>query len=515
MDKIIEKIASVNNVVNGAVWGLPGLILLIGTGVLLTAGTKFFQVSHIGHWWKQTIASIFKKDSKSTQNNDKKAISQFQALCAALAATVGTGNIAGVASAIVTGGPGAVFWMWVAAFFGMMTNFSENLLGIYYRRRNKDGEWSGGPMYYLKDGLGKRYGKKWLQPVAGVLAVLFSCFAILASFGIGNMAQVNKIVLNMDAAFFQNVSLGMIPGTQIDIIHLLIGIGLLVIGALIIIGGLQRIAKVAEVVVPFMAVLFVIGSLVIFGMNIDQVGAMFGSIFKFAFEPAAFLGGGIGVLIKKTMTQGFKRGVFSNEAGLGSSVLVHSSSNVKEPVKQGMWGIFEVFFDTFVVCTMTAVVVLSTGFIDLATGMPVEGANGDTLVSQAFGLCFGPAGTWFVAIAMLFFAFTTVLGWSQYGSKAVEYLFGIKGVKVYRFIFVAMIVSGAVMEGGLAWDLSDTFNGLMMIPNLIGVVALLPLVLKIVKNYVDRKINGKDIAPMLSNDPEIQKEMEARSDEDM
>ena len=295
MDEIIEKIASVNDVVNGAVWGLPGLILLIGTGVLLTIGTKFFQVSHIGHWWKQTIASIFKKDSKTTKNNDKKAISQFQALCAALAATVGTGNIAGVASAIVTGGPGAVFWMWVAAFFGMMTNFSENLLGIYYRRRNKDGEWSGGPMYYLKDGLGKRYGKKWLQPVAGVLAVLFSCFAILASFGIGNMAQVNKIVLNMDAAFFQNVSLGMIPGTQIDIIHLLIGIGLLVIGALIIIGGLQRIAKVAEVVVPFMAVLFVIGSLVIFGMNIDQVGAMFGSIFKFAFEPAAFLGGGIGV----------------------------------------------------------------------------------------------------------------------------------------------------------------------------------------------------------------------------
>ena len=514
MNKLIEIITNVNNAVNGAVWGLPGLILLIGTGILLTVGTRVFQISFLGHWWKNTIASVFKKDSAATKKTDKKTISQFQALCAALAATVGTGNIAGVAAAIVTGGPGAVFWMWVAAFFGMMTNFSENLLGIYYRRRNQDGEWSGGPMYYLKDGLGKRYGKKWLKLPASILAVLFSCFAILASFGIGNMAQINKIVLNMDAAFFSDATLGTILGTEINIIHLLIGVGLLIIGALIIIGGLQRIARVAEIVVPFMAVAYVIGSLIIFAFNLDQIGPMFVSIFKFAFTPAAFLGGGIGVLIKKTMTQGFKRGVFSNEAGLGSSVLVHSSSNVKEPVKQGMWGIFEVFFDTFVVCTMTAVVVLSTGYINLSTGAPVEGINGDTLVSQAFGQYFGAPGTWFVAIAMLFFAFTTVLGWSQYGSKAVEHLFGAKGVKVYKVIFVAMIVSGAVMEGGLAWDLSDTFNGLMMIPNLIGVIALLPLVLKITKNYVDRKIKGKDIAPMLSYDPELQAEAEARADED-
>ncbi len=514
MDKFIETVASVNGVINDAVWGLPGLILLIGTGVLLTFGTKIFQVLHIGHWWKNTIATVFKKDSNSTKTNDKKAISQFQALCAALAATIGTGNIAGVAAAIVTGGPGAVFWMWVAAFFGMMTNFSENLLGIYYRRKNKDGEWSGGPMYYLKDGLGKRYGVKALKPVANVLAVLFCCFAILASFGIGNMAQINKIVLNVDAAFNASGALGTVPGTQIDVIHLLIGIGLLIVAALIIIGGLKRIAKFAEVVVPFMAIAYVIGCLVIFGMNITKVGAMFAAIFKYAFQPTAVLGGGIGVLIQKTMTQGFKRGVFSNEAGLGSSVLVHSSSNVKEPVKQGMWGIFEVFFDTFVVCTMTAIVVLSTGFIDLATGAPAAGANGDTLVSQAFGQHFGSIGTWFIAIAMLFFAFTTVLGWSQYGSKAVEYLFGSLGVKIYKFIFVAMIVSGAVMEGGLAWDLSDTFNGLMMIPNLIGVIALLPLVLKITKNYVDRKIKGKDVAPLLSYDEEIQKEMVSSLSED-
>ncbi len=514
MDKFIELIASVNDKINGAVWGLPGLILLIGTGILLTFGTKFFQVSHIGHWWKKTIVSVFKKDSKATKSGDKKSISQFQALCAALAATIGTGNIAGVSAAIVTGGPGAVFWMWIAAFFGMMTNFSENLLGIYYRRKNQNGEWSGGPMYYLKDGLGKRYDKKWLSPVANVLAILFSCFAILASFGIGNMAQINKIVLNMDAAFFANTNIGTIGDTGISIVHLIIGIALLIIAALIIIGGLKRIARFAEIVVPFMAIVYVIGSLIIFAMHITSVGPMFAAIFKFAFQPAAFLGGGIGILIKKTMTQGFKRGVFSNEAGLGSSVIVHSSSDVKEPVKQGMWGIFEVFFDTFVVCTMTAIVVLSTGYIDLNTGAPIGNVNGDTLVSEAFGQQFGVMGTWFVAIAMLFFAFTTVLGWSQYGSKAVEYLFGAKGVKVYKVIFVAMIVSGAIMEGGLAWDLSDTFNGLMMIPNLIGVIALFPLVLKVTKNYIDRKINHKDIKPILSYDEEIQAEMENGLDEE-
>ena len=243
-------------------------------------------------------------------------------------------------------------------------------------------------------------------------------------------------------------------------------------------------------------------------MNNTGKGALIGG------GSGAAVGAGIGAIIGKVVTQGFKRGVFSNEAGLGSSVMVHSSSNVKEPVKQGMWGIFEVFFDTFVVCTMTAVVVLSTGYIDLATGAPAASANGDTLVSVAFGKYFGAPGTWFIAIAMLFFAFTTVLGWSQYGSKAVEYLFGHKGVKVYKVIFILMIVSGAVMEGGLAWDLSDTFNGLMMIPNLIGVIALFPLVLKITKNYVDRKIRKKDVAPMLSYDPELEAETAKALDEE-
>lgn len=498
---IVEKITEINDILNSFIWGVPGLVLLIGTGLLLTLGTKVFQVTYVAHWWKETIGTLFKKDSASTQKTDKQSISQFQALCTALAATVGTGNIAGVAAAIVIGGPGAVLWMWVAAFLGMMTNFSENVLGIYFRRRNSDGEWSGGPMYYLKDGLGSKNGFKG---IASVLAFLFACFAILASFGIGNMGQVNKIVLNMESAFFADVAWTM---GGINMINLCIGVALLIVGALIIIGGLQRIASVAERVVPFMAISYVVLGIVALAINYDMIIPAFVSIFKFAFGIQAVAGGVAGVAIKQVIVQGCKRGVFSNEAGLGSSVIVHSASDVKEPVRQGMWGIFEVFFDTMIVCTMTALIALTSGMIDLNTGMAMEGVNDATLISQAFGSVFGKPGEWFVAIAMLLFAFTTVLGWSQYGSKAVEYLLGEKAVKVYKVIFVAMILSGALMTSSLAWDISDTFNGFMMVPNLIGVVSLFPLVIKITKNYVDRKIKNEDIAPVLSYDKAIEAEM--------
>ena len=499
----IEKLTEINSVLNDFIWGVPGLVLLIGTGILMTFCTKFFQVTHIGHWFRETIGSLFKKNSSSTKKTDRQSISQFQALCTALAATVGTGNIAGVAAAIVIGGPGAVFWMWVAAFFGMMTNYSENVLGIYFRRRNSSGEWSGGAMYYLKDGLGK---KKGFKIIASVLAVLFACFTILASFGIGNMGQVNKITLNIESAFFTNVDLGTVGG--IPVLGLIIGVALVILGGLIILGGLQRIASFAEKVIPFMAGAYIIGALAIMIANIENVGSIFVAIFKFAFKERAVFGGTLGT-IALAMTQGFKRGVFSNEAGLGSSVMVHSSSNVKEPVRQGMWGIFEVFFDTMIVCTMTAVVVLSSGYIDLTTGNPtVTNLDDSTLVSRVFGETFGVVGEWFVAVAMLLFAFTTVLGWSQYGSKAVEYLFGTKAVKVYKVIFVLMIASGAIMTSSLAWDISDTFNGFMMVPNLIGVVALFPLVIKITKNYVNRKLKNKDEKPMLSYDEELQKEAE-------
>lgn len=503
MSEFFAKLAEINDAINGFVWVKIGLVILIGTGILTTCCTKFFQLSHLRHWWKNTIGTLFSRKS-STHNKDGKSISPFQALCTALAATVGTGNIAGVAAAICIGGAGAVFWMWFAAFFGMMTNYSENVLGIYYRRRNRNGEWSGGAMYYLKDGLG---AKKNCKKIGTVLAVLFAIFAILASFGIGNMGQINKIVANIAGAFdIPALSSITLFGSDITLYAVIIGAALMILTALIVLGGLKRIAAFAERVVPVMVVAFILGSLAVIGVNFQNVLPAFKAIFVGAFKPIAAIGGGIGVLISTVVTQGFKRGVFSNEAGLGSSVMVHSNSSEKEPVKQGMWGIFEVFADTIIVCTMTALVVLTSGIYNLETGALAEGVTDATLVASAFNSVFswGDIGQKFIAIAMLLFAFTTVLGWSHYGSKAVEYLFGIKGVKVYRVIFVLMIMSGALMTSSLAWDISDTFNGLMMIPNLIGVVVLCPLVMKITKNYVARKIHGKKIEPILSYDPEIQ-----------
>lgn len=464
------------------------LVLLIGTGILMTVLTKFFQLSHIGHWFKNTIGGIF-KDRHITRHTDKddKSISQFQSLCTALAATIGTGNIVGVASALVAGGPGAIFWMWIVAFFGMMTNYSENVLGIYYRRKNEKNEWCGGAMYYLKDGLGSYKGFK---QVGAVLAVLFSIFCLLASFGIGNMSQVNSISINMNSAF--------------EIPAKVVGIVLAVLAALVIVGGLKRIASVTEKLVPFMAIIYIIGTLVIFIINIGQCGAIFSAIFKGAFGLRAVGGGIVGSGIKLALTWGMKRGVFSNEAGLGSSVMVHSNSNVKEPVRQGMWGIFEVFADTIVVCTLTAFAVLSSDLVDLETGAVLSTSEGSALVGEAFSTVFGKAGPAFIALAILLFAFSTVLGWSHYGSKAWEYLFNTKSTIIYKIVFIVMIYEGAVMKQNLAWDLSDTFNGLMAIPNLIGVLSLSPIVVKITKNYVARNIKKEDVKPILSVFPDIE-----------
>ena len=497
---MMDKIAQINGSINGVVWGIFGLALLIGTGIIVTLSTKVFQVSHLGHWWKETIGSLFKKDVIG-HTKEKGTISPFQALCTALAATVGTGNIAGVAAAICLGGAGAVFWMWVAAFFGMMTNFAENALGIYFRRKNANDEWSGGAMYYLRDGLGAKKGCKW---IGKVLAVLFCIFTMLASFGIGSMGQVNKIVANVAAAFDVKAVSSIEVFGGVSLYNIIIGVVIMALTALITLGGLKRIANVAEKVVPFMVVLFVAGSLVIIGVNYDAIIPALKAIFVNAFKPEAFVGGGIGGVIV-AMTNGFKRGVFSNEAGLGSSVMVHSNSSVKEPVKQGMWGIFEVFADTMVVCTMTALVVLTSGGLkggvfNVVTGEIAEGLSDATLVGGAFNQVFpwGNIGQRFVAIAMFLFAFTTVLGWSHYGSKAWEYLFGAKTTFIFRIIHVITVIFGAVLTSSLAWDISDTFNGLMMVPNLIGVLVLTPLVIKIVKNYVDRVIRKKDVKPMLS-----------------
>ena len=507
MEDFFEKVAEVNGAVNGVVWGSFGLLLLIGTGILMTVCTKVFQVTHFGLWWKNTIGSLFTKNVIG-HSKEKGSISPFQALCTALAATVGTGNIAGVAAAICIGGAGAVFWMWVAAFFGMMTNFSENVLGIYYRRRNINGEWSGGAMYYLRDGLGS---KKGCKAIGKILAALFCVFTMLASFGIGSMGQVNKIVVNIASAFdIEALSSVQVMG-GVTLYNLILGVIVMILVALITLGGLKRIASVAEKIVPVMIVLFIAGSLVIIGVNYEQIIPSFRTIFVNAFRPEAFVGGTLGAAISAAVTQGFKRGVFSNEAGLGSSVMVHSNSNVKEPVKQGMWGIFEVFADTMIVCTMTALVVLTSGVFDARTGAIAEGLSDATLVAGAFNSVFswGNIGEKFIAVAMFLFAFTTVLGWSHYGSKAWEYLFGAKTTIIFKIIHVITVVFGAVMTSSLAWDISDTFNGLMMIPNLIGVVVLFPLVMKITQNYVNRKFKNKSEKPVLSYDPEIQAEAEA------
>ncbi len=482
---------------NGFIWGWFGIVLLLGTGIIMTSLTKFFQITHFGHWMKKTIGSIFDRRI-SGHTKDSASISQFQALCTALAATVGTGNIAGVAGAIAVGGAGAVFWMWLSAFFGMMTNYSENILGIYFRRKDSKGQWAGGAMYYLQDGLG---GRKNCKVIGRVLAILFSCFAVLASFGIGNLAQANTISGNMQAAF--------------NIPRWVTGLVITAVAALVIIGGIKRIAAVAEKIVPFMAVIYVIGALVVIFMHIGTIGSVFGAIFKFAFTARGAAGGAVGIAIQ----QGFKRGIFSNEAGLGSSVMVHSASNVKEPVKQGLWGIFEVFFDTIIICTITALVVLCTGTIDLKTGMlaaAFENVDSNTLVASAFGTSFGSFGSMFVAVALLFFAFSTILGWSYYGTRSWSYLFGDKSAVAYKIVFVAVIfVSSVLTNVSLPWNISDTFNGLMMVPNLIGVLALAPLVMKLTKNYTDRRLKGKkDVAPMLSHFKEIQAEAEADLEED-
>ncbi|MCM1048221.1 MAG: sodium:alanine symporter family protein [Clostridiales bacterium] len=492
---MLEVISNINSFVNNIVWGWPALVLLAFVGILMTCLTKVFQITHIGHWLKMTIGAIF-KDKDVTGHTKDKSISQFQSLCTALAATVGTGNIVGIAGAIMVGGPGAVFWMWLIAFFGMMTNYAENVLGIYYRRKNANGEWSGGAMYYLRDGLGS---KKGCRQIGKILAVLFAVFCFIASFGIGNMTQVNSISLDMNTTFG-------IP-TEIT------GIVVLILGGLVIVGGLKRIAAVTEKLVPFMVVLYILGSIVIFITNISQIGPVFSAIFRGAFALKAAGGGVVGYGTKLAIEQGMKRGVFSNEAGLGSSVMVHSNSNVSEPVRQGMWGIFEVFADTMIVCTLTAFSVLSSGLIDLETGVALESYNGVTLykanmVSTVFSIHFGKAGAVFITIAVMLFAFSTVLGWSHYGTKACEFLFTEKYTIIYRVIFVAAIFGGAVMSDNLAWELADTFNGMMMIPNLIGVLVLSPQVYKITRNYINRVFKGSTETPMLSAIPEIQAEQE-------
>ncbi len=481
MSKFLKMVESINTSVNGWVWGPVMLFFLVGTGIFLTFGLKFFQVGKIGFWMKNTFGELFKKGKKNAGN--KKAISSFQALCTALGGTVGVGNVVGVATAIAAGGPGAIFWMWIAAFFGMMTKYAEIVLGIFYRKKNSDGEWLGGAMVYLKEGFAD---KKGLKTIGSVLGVLFAIFCILASFGIGNMSQVNTIAANFEGTF--------------NIPILVTGSVLLVLMAIMAFGGLKRVASVTEKLVPFMSIFYIIGAVIIVATNASVLGDVFVAIFKGAFGFDAVAGGAIGVVISKVAKSGIARGVFSNEAGLGSSALVHSAADVKEPAKQGMWGVFEVFVDTIVICSLSALVILSSGVIDLSTGLVAQGFTADkasVLVTEAFVESFGSIGGYFATIAIFFFAISTVIGWFVYGSKSCEFLFGKISTVVYKVIFVCFIMVGATMELSLAWDISDTFNGLMAIPNLIGLLVLSGTVFKVTKNYLLR-LKGKEITPVVS-----------------
>ena len=389
---------------NGIVWGPMGLGLLFGTGLLLTVRTGGFQLRRWGYWMRHTLGAILTDRSVTAHTaREEQAISQFQSLCTALASTIGTGNLVGVSTAILSGGAGAVFWMWVMALLGMMTSFAENVLGVYYRRKNEKGEWSGGAMYYLTDGLGAKPGCK---TVGRVLAVLFACFCILASFGIGNMSQINSIAGNMNAAFH-------LP-------YLATGLALMVVTALIVIGGLKRVAAVTEKLVPLMALFYIAGALIIVVMHAGNIPAALAAILRGAFNLNAAGGGALGYGISQTITWGFKRGAFSNEAGLGSAVMVNSASNVKEPVHQGMWGVFEVFADTIVVCTLTALVILTTGVVDLESGAVLAGVQDNALVGQAFTAAFGSFGPKFIAVSILLFAYSTTLGWSHYGLSLIH-----------------------------------------------------------------------------------------------
>ncbi len=500
----MDTVIRINDAVNSFAWGTFGLAILLGTGFVCSLVTGFFQITHLKHWMSRTFGVM---RGQGRIINDAGALSQFRAFCTALCATIGTGNIAGVSTAICFGGPGAVLWMWVAAFFGMMVKYAENVLGLYYRRRNREGSWSGGPMYYLEDGLGSI---RHCRVPGKLLGILFCIFTVLASFGIGNMAQINKITINFESAFLNGVDMGTFLGAPS--VDWLIGVILMISAAIIILGGFRRLAAVSEKLIPIMSIAYIVGCLFMIMLRLPMLPAVFASIFRCAFGPLALKGGLAGTAVQiafNTIKNGCKRGVFSNEAGLGSSVMVHSNSCVREPVRQGMWGIAEVFLDTMVICTMTAIVVLSSGAIDLNTGMVKDGVNDSTLVAKAFGASFGRPGEWFVVIVITLFAFTTVLGWSYYGAKVTEYLLGVTCSRIYRLVFIGLIVFGAVMESNLAWDISDTFNGLMMIPNLIGLIVHIPLIIKLTRNYTDRRIRGKDIAPILSFDPDIQHEAQA------
>ena len=463
---MVQWITDVNSAINGVVWGLPMMVLILGVGVYLSVRCGFPQFRHFVHIMKNTAGKAFEKTEKK-----EGAVSPFKAMCTALAASIGTGNIAGVSGAIAIGGPGAVFWMWMSALLGMCTKFAEVTLSVNYRQRNAAGDWVGGPMYYITNGLGKSW--KWLASV-------FAVFGALAAFGIGNMTQINTIAGTINTAIA-----GFVPTTEAQqtTIAWVVSIICAIICAIVLLGGIQRLADVCSLLVPVMALVYIVASFGVIIMNIGAIPEAFAAIFQGAFAPSSVAGGLAGVGIKTAITKGVGRGIFSNEAGLGSAPIAHAAADVDHPVKQGIYGVFEVFMDTIVVCTMTALVVLlGVGVQNIEYGNDI-GAN---LTINGFESVYGsgiPAVA--VAICLALFALSTVLTWALYGTRCVEFLFGYKASRVYQIIFCLFACIAGAVELSLAWAIADTLNGLMAIPNLIAVALLSPVVFKLTKEYFD------------------------------
>ena len=457
---MLETFEKINSAVNSFVWGIPAMVCIIGVGLLLSIRTGFIQFRKFGYTFKVTLGRIFHKKEAADGS-----ITPFQAVCTALAATVGTGNIAGVAGAIAIGGPGAVFWMWISALLGMCTKFSEVTLAVHFREKNKHGDWTGGPMYYIKNGLGPKW--RWM-------AVLFALLGVLTVFGTGNATQVNTITSAVNTAL---LSCHVIDASSVSVSSLIIGIIIAVLVALILLGGIKRIGRVAEMLVPFMALLYIILALGVIFLNIDRVPGVFASIFEGAFSPASVTGGVVGSFFL-SMQKGVARGIFSNEAGLGTGSIAHATADTDHPVKQGFFGIFEVFADTIVICTMTALVIL-------CSGVPVSYGTdaGAELTINGFIATYGNWVSIFTAVALCCFAFSTILGWGLYGTRCIEYLFGTWINKPFMVVYSLVAIIGATADLGLLWSVAETFNGLMSIPNLIALFLLSGTVVKLVKDY--------------------------------
>ena len=465
---MLSTIETINQVVNDFIWGVPAMVCIIGVGFYLSCRTGFLQIRKFSYAIQTTIGRMFRK-----RNASDGALTPFQAVCTALAATVGTGNIAGVAGAIAIGGPGAVFWMWGSAVLGMCTKFAEVTLAVYYRETNKEGDLVGGPMYYIKNGLGKNWQ---------FLAVLFSAFGVLTVFGTGNATQVNTITTAVNSAL---LSCGLISEGAVKTSNLIQGIIIAALVALILLGGVKRIGQVTEKLVPFMALLYIVLSVGIILFRIQALPSVIQAIFEGAFKPAAVTGGAVGSLFM-SMKKGVSRGIFSNEAGLGTGSIAHACADTRKPVKQGMFGIFEVFTDTIVICTLTALVILCSQ-VPVGYGQ----AAGAELTIQGFISVYGNWVSVFTAVAMCCFAFSTILGWGLYGARCIEFLFSEKVIKPFMVAYSLVAILGATADLGLMWNIAETFNGLMAIPNLIALFLLSGTVVKLTKEYFAGEGAGK------------------------